>query len=191
MIMNSRRGAVGRQRRRRAFLVSGTMLMLPLGGCAALFRRTNRPPEPLPVAPFVDLHCHVAGLGAGGSGCFVSARLRRSWKVVFYFRSFGITRWELEGQGDALCGDRLSTMLGESRHVSRAVVLALDGAVDDRGHLDTAHTEFYVPNEFVAALAARHTNLLFGASINPYRPDALARLDQAAADHAGLVQSLP
>ena len=49
-----------------------------------------------------------------------------------------------------------------------------------RGNLDPARTEFYVPNEFVAALAARHTNLLFGASINPYRPDALARLDRAA-----------
>jgi hypothetical protein len=60
------------------------MLLLPLAGCAALFRRPSRPPEPLPAAPFVDLHCHVAGLGAGGSGCFVSERLRRSWKVGFY-----------------------------------------------------------------------------------------------------------
>jgi predicted TIM-barrel fold metal-dependent hydrolase len=82
-------------------------------------------------------------------------------------------------------------MLGQSRHVGRAVVLALDGAVDDRGNLDAARTEFYVPNEFVAALAARHTNLLFGASVNPYRPDALARLDRAAADHAVLVKWLP
>jgi predicted TIM-barrel fold metal-dependent hydrolase len=82
-------------------------------------------------------------------------------------------------------------MLGQSRKVSRAVVLALDGAVDDRGNLDTARTEFYVPNEFVATLAARHTNLLFGASINPYRPDALARLDRVASDHAVLVKWLP
>ena len=135
-------------------LVSGAMLLLPLAGCAALFRGPSRPPEPLPVAPFVDLHCHVAGLGEGGSGCFVSERLRESWKVGFYFRSFGVSRRELQQQGDALCGERLSTMLGQSRHVSRAVVLALDGAVDERGNLDTARTEFYVPNEFVAGLAA-------------------------------------
>jgi len=182
---------VGRHRWRRAALALGAMLLLPIAGCAALFRRPSRPPEPLPVAPFVDLHCHVAGLGAGGSGCFVSERLRRSWKVGFYFRSFGVSRRELEQQGDGLCADRLSSMLGRSRHVGRAVVLALDGAVDDRGNLDAAHTEFYVPNEFVAALAARHTNLLFGASVNPYRPDALARLDQAAANHAVLVKWLP
>jgi hypothetical protein len=59
----------------------------------------------------------------------------------------------------------------------RAVVLALDGAVDERGNLDAALTEFYVPNEFVAALAARHTKPLFGASVNPCRPDPRARLD--------------
>ena len=165
--------------------------MLPLVGCAALLRRTNRPPEPLPVAPFVDLHCHVAGLGAGGSGCFVSERLRKSWKVGFYFRSFGISRRELEQQGDALGGDRLSALLGQSRHVGRAVVLAMDGAMDAHGNLDAARTEFYVPNEFVAALAARHTNLLFGASINPYRPEALARLERAVAEHAVLVKWLP
>jgi len=139
----------------------------------------------------VDLHCHIAGLGANGSGCFVSEELRRSWKVGFYFRSFGVSRREMEQQGDTLCGDRLSVMLGQSRHVGRTVILALDGAVDDRGNLDRARTEFYVPNEFVAALAARHTNLLFGASVNPYRPDALARLDRAVADHAVLLKWLP
>jgi hypothetical protein len=167
------------------------MVLLPFAGCVARFRRRSLPPEPLPAAPFLDLHCHVAGLGAGGSGCFVSEQLRRSWKVGFYFRSFGVSRRELEQQGDARCADRLSVMLGQSQRVSRAVVLALDGAVDERGNLDMARTEFYVPNEFVAALAARHTNLLFGASINPCRPDALARLDRAAADHAVLVKWLP
>jgi hypothetical protein len=191
MKIDFRRSVAGRHGCRRAARVLGAMLLLCLAGCAAFFRGPSLPPEPLPVAQFVDLHCHVAGLGAGGSGCFVSERLRRSWKTRFYFRSFGITRRELEQRGDALCGDRLSTMLGESRHVGRAVVLALDGAVDDRGSLDAARTEFYVPNEFVVALAARHTNLLFGASVNPYRPDARARLDRAAADHAVLIKWLP
>ena len=167
------------------------LLLLPFAGCVAFFRGPAVPPEPLPAAPVVDLHCHVAGLGVGGSGCLVSEQLRESWKVGFYFRSFGVSRKELEQQGDGLCGERLSAALARSRHVNRAVVLALDGPVDARGDLDTAHTEFYVPNEFVAALAARHTNLLYGASINPYRPDALARLEQAATNHAVLIKWLP
>lgn len=180
-----------RRRWRRVAWWSGAAILLPLLGCAGIFRRSNPPPELLPAAPFLDLHCHVAGLGAGASGCFVSDRLRRSWKTGFYFRGFGVSRQELEQQGDALCGDRISAKLGESRHVGRAVVLAMDGALDERGNLDLARTEIYVPNEFVAALARRHTNLLFGASINPYRPDALARLDRVAADHAVLVKWLP
>jgi len=176
---------------RRKALALGVALLAPIAGCLGVFRRSNPPPEPLPLAPLLDLHCHVAGLGGGGSGCFVSERLRQSWKAGFYFRSFGVSRRELVEQGDARCADRLSALLGGSRHVGRAVVLALDGAVDERGNLDPTRTEFYVPNEFVAALAARHTNLLFGASINPYRPDALARLDRAAASRAVLVKWLP
>jgi len=32
----------------------------------------------------VDTHCHLAGLGAGGSGCFVSPRLRHNWRFNIY-----------------------------------------------------------------------------------------------------------
>ena len=38
---------------------------------------------------------------------------------------------------------------------------------------------------------ARHTNLLFGASVNPYRKDALERLDWAKAHGAVLVKWIP
>ncbi len=41
------------------------------------------------------------------------------------------------------------------------------------------------------ASALRHTNLLFGASVNPYRPDALARLEWAKAHGAVLVKWIP
>jgi len=166
-------------------------LCVPLVGCCGIIRRANPAPEPLPAASIVDLHCHVAGLGGGGSGCRVSEHLRHNWRTGFYFRGFGVSRKELEAGGDTLCGDRLAAKLAESSHVGRAVVLALDGPVDAKGELDLARTEFYVPNEFVAALAEAHTNLLFGASINPRRTDALARLEWAAAHHAVLIKWLP
>jgi len=139
----------------------------------------------------MDMHCHVAGVGAGHSGCIVSERLRKSWKFRFYLRSFGVSRRDLRQRGDVVCGERLAQTLAASRWVGRAVVLAMDGVVDADGKLDLARTEFYVPNEFVAALAAAHTNLLFGASINPYRLDSLARLDWAATNGARLVKWLP
>jgi hypothetical protein len=154
------------------------------------FAGPYRPVEPLP-PDIVDLHCHVAGIGAGGSGCFVSPKLRKSWRFSVYLRSFGVTEKELLQQGDRLVPGRISESLAESKFVSKAVVLALDGVVDSDGLLDTNRTEAYVPNEFVADAAARHTNLLFGASVNPYRKDALARLVWAKEHGAVLVKWIP
>jgi predicted TIM-barrel fold metal-dependent hydrolase len=137
------------------------------------------------------MHCHVAGIGAGGSGCFVSAKLRKSWRFGVYLRSFGVSRRELAEKGDNLVADRISASLAKSRFVNRAVLLAMDGVVGSDGLLDTNRTEVYVPNEFVAAAAARHANLLFGASVNPYRTDALERLERAKASGAALVKWIP
>jgi predicted TIM-barrel fold metal-dependent hydrolase len=145
----------------------------------------------LPSPPFTDMHCHTAGIGAGGSGCFVSDALRHSFKFRHYLAAFGTCEAELERDGDAVVIDHLAAQLAESRYVGHAVVLALDGPVDARGELDRARTEIYVPNEFVAAQVARHPNLTFGASVNPYRPDALARLEWAKAHGAVLVKWLP
>jgi hypothetical protein len=123
----------------------------------------------------------MAGLAAVGMG----------WRFSIYLRSFGVTQEEVLKDGDGLIGDRISETLAQSRHVSRAVLLALDGVVDSDGNLDTNRTEVYVPNEFVAEMAARHTNLLFGASVNPYRRDALDRLEWAKAHGAALVKWIP
>lgn len=139
----------------------------------------------------MDIHCHCAGIGAGGSGCFISPALRGSLRYRFYLKAFGVTEAELHVGGDALILRRLSETLARSRHVAAAVVLALDGVVGGNGHLDRTATEAYIPNEFVAAEVHRYPNLLFGASINPYRPDALERLEKTAAERAVLVKWLP
>ena len=153
------------------------------------FAMPYRPVEPLP-PDIVDVHCHVAGLGAGNSGCFVSPKLRDSWKFGIYLKAFGVSRQEMEEKGDGLVADRISETLAQSRFVRKAVMLALDGVVTN-GVLDTNRTEVYVPNEFVADAVARHTNLLFGASVNPYRKDALEKLEWAKAHGAVLVKWIP
>ena len=142
--------------------------------------------EPIP-SGIVDMHCHIAGIGAGGSGCFVSPKLRKNWRFKIYLRSFGVSLKEIEEKGDAVVGDRISETVARSKYVSKAVLLAMDGVVGPDGQLDTNHTEVYVANEFVADVVARHTNLLFGASVNPYRTDALERLEWAKALMARLL----
>lgn len=139
----------------------------------------------------IDMHCHVAGIGAGGSGCHVSPRLRRNWRYGIYLRAFGVTAAELEKRGDSLVFQRLAQKVGASKEVAGAVVLALDGAVDRRGQVDLERTEVYVPGEWIAREVRRFPNLHYGASINPYRPDALERLEGAAEDGAVLLKWLP
>lgn len=165
-----------------------TLLLAPylLGGSQPYL-----PPQTLPATPFIDMHCHTAGLGAGNSGCFVSEKLRHGFKLRFYLKSFGVTEEEILREGDAVVLTRLSERLAHSQHVSRAVVLALDGVVDAEGNLDRGQTEIYVPNEFLAVEIPKHPNLLWGASINPYRKDALERLEWARAHGAVLVKWLP
>ena len=61
--------------------------------------------------PVIDIHCHGAGIGAGGSGCRVAPRLRRSWKFRYYLKAFGVTMEDLEREGDRLVLRRLSERL--------------------------------------------------------------------------------
>ena len=141
--------------------------------------------------PIIDIHCHTAGIGAGGSGCFVSPALRRNIRYRFFLKAFGVSESELGQYGDSLILERLSHGLEQSQHVSAAVVLAMDGVVDGQGHLDRALTEIYIPNDFLARECRTRPNLLFGASVNPYRRDALDRLDQVAEAGAVLLKWLP
>lgn len=139
----------------------------------------------------IDIHCHVAGIGSGGSGCFVSPAMRKSWRYQVFLRAFGVTERELKTEGDALIMRRLSETLSGSRRVAAAVVLAMDGVVGADGEIDGIRTELYIPNDFVAAQTKLYPGLLYGASVNPYRHDALQRLEHAAANGAVLLKWLP
>ena len=61
----------------------------------------------------------------------------------------------------------------------------------EAGVLDRELTEVYVPDEFVAKETAKHTNLFWGASINPRRTNALERLKWAKENGARLVKWIP
>jgi predicted TIM-barrel fold metal-dependent hydrolase len=167
------------------------IVTLALGSGSVSHGGPYRLPEPLPETRLLDMHCHVVGIGAGGSGCFISSKLEHGWKSGIYLRSFGVTREEVAAKGDSLLFDKISAQIAQSRHVGAAIILALDGVVNAEGELDRVRTQIYVPNEFVARETARHTNLRFGASINPYRRDALTRLEWAKANGAKLVKWIP
>ncbi len=140
---------------------------------------------------YLDCHVHTAGLGEKGSGCFICKPLRESFKFPIYLKAFGVSERELMDQGDGIVMDRISARLAESKTVGAAVILALDGVMDANGELDSAHTQMYIPNAFVAAEVRKHANLRFGSSVNPRRKNALAELARVKADGAVLVKWIP
>ncbi len=148
-------------------------------------------PSTVRVDNIVDMHVHVAGIGAGGSGCYVSGAIKNSYKFDYYLNAFEITKQELESAGDQIVFRKLSDKIAKSSHVGSAIVLALDGVIDQQGQLDLAQTEIYIPNQFVADNTAKYDNLIFGASINPYRPDALEQLEKVKRQGAKLIKWIP
>ncbi len=139
----------------------------------------------------IDFHAHVAGLGYGNSGCFISDEMRNNFRFKFYLMAMGTSLKELEREGDQVIFKKISDAVAQSKVVDKTVILSLDGVIDDKGDLDKTRTQIYVPNEYVHAQTQRYPNLLYAASINPYRKDAIERLVQAKAQGAVLVKWIP
>jgi len=139
----------------------------------------------------IDGHVHAAGLGYGNSGCFVSEQMYNNIRFPFYLWAMDVTEEELIKHGDQILFKKLSARIAQSETVKQSVILALDGYVDSDGNLDKIKTQIYVPNDFVAEQTALYDNLLFGASINPNRKDALQRLQKVKKQGGLLIKWIP
>ena len=105
-------------------------------------------------------------------------------------------RWRLGIGGDnSLMERRLEWKLVETIYgtpeIDAAVVLAFDGVYNDDGVFDEGRTHLFVTNDYAIDLCRRHGKMLFGASINPLRKDAIAELERCVAAGAVLLKWLP
>lgn len=144
-----------------------------------------------PPTGIVDMHCHTAGIGAGGSGARISGALRNSWRFRLYLKIFGSSEKELHEKGDVRLLEVIDKSIRESKHVDRAVVLAMDAPYRDNGTLDEENLEVLVPNRFVGEAVKAFETLLFAASVHPNRADALEELVWSKENGAVLVKWLP
>ena len=104
---------------------------------------------------YVDMHVHAACIGTEDNGCLISEEMRNGYKFGFYLKAFDVTFEELEREGDGIVLRKLSEKVRTSETVSKAIVLALDGVIDEAGNLDRERTQVYVPNEYLGpALSA-------------------------------------
>ena len=138
-----------------------------------------------------DLHVHIAGVGSGGSGNYLAPAFQRRLAFRILIRQFGLPPEamggpDVDGQIARLIVNHLRTSM-----VDRAVLLAFDAAYHDNGTRDEERTLMVTDNDFVADLAAAHEKALFGASIHPYRRDAVTELERLISRGACLVKWLP
>ena len=143
----------------------------------------------------VDVHCHVIGLGVGGTGCYVHpdalslAHPLRWVKSQVYMSASGIYDTD---RADALFVDRLVDLCRSQRPRGKALLLAFDQHHGRDGTPLPEHSEFHTPNDYVLDLAQQWPGLFLPAcSIHPYRPDAIDELERCAERGAVALKWLP
>lgn len=138
-----------------------------------------------------DIHTHIIGLESGRAGNYLCPSRQMNFVLRLVMGKVLKRLPPAPGAGDDERLQRLVVQWVNESAVDRVVLLALDGVYRPDGTPDLDQTQFIVSNDYVADLAAGHPRLLFGASIHPWRKDALAELDRAAARGACLVKWLP
>jgi len=136
----------------------------------------------------IDCHVHLCAT--------VSPNGRMSKKLLGSV-PFKFMRWRLglDPAGERFDSDLVSLvdrLIVDTPTLHAAVMLAFDAVYDHEGHRDDANTHLYVSNDYVAKVAREHSaRMLFGASVHPYRTDAVAELERCAAMGAALIKWLP
>ncbi len=201
---------------RRAFVgaaVGGGMLAL--AGCGLTLRegvfnpcRGALPPRlashPLVVQAWlgidatrvVDAHCHLFGTGDSGQGAWVNPGLASfaapaQFAQRLFYLNAGCVHTD-PGKADLSVVDRLLNQVAGLAAGTRLLLLAFDWARDPQGAPLADRSTFHVPDTYAAAVAARHPRAFeWAASIHPYDPAALDRLDRVLAAGARAVKWLP
>jgi len=201
--------------KRRGFLGMGAAAGLLLAGCDLSFRdgvfnacQAELPADlrdhPLVLAAWRgldpaqvwDTHCHVFGSGDSGSGLWFNPRMERIWQPRGYVqREFYINAScvdESPGKMDTSFVERLLAQCRAMAPGFNLLLFGFDWARDDAGSPMQDRSTFHVPDDYVAGLAQSHpAHFQWAASIHPYDPRALDRLDAAAGRGARAIKWLP
>ncbi len=146
-------------------------------------------------ARLVDYHTHIAGIGTDDTQNLVNPKMR-TWQHPFHRLKFAVYL-NAAGVADIAHADtefaaRLVRLIEHIEQHGKYRLLAFDKNYNRDGTANLAKTEFYVPNEYVFALAAQYPEMFEPViSVNPYRPDALEELTKWAGRGGRMVKWLP
>jgi uncharacterized protein len=135
----------------------------------------------------VDCHVHVSAFIPGHG--HMSQGLQGSLP-------FRIMRWRMwikgnDERAEQQIAQGLAETIDQTPELDAAVVLAFDAVHDADGRFDAVRTQFYVTNDYVIDLVRGHRRMLFGASVHPYRRDAVPEIERCVKAGAVLLKWLP
>ncbi len=143
----------------------------------------------------VDYHTHIAGIGTGNSGNFVSPEMfsslhpEKNLKFQVYTNAAGIKNFENADREYAL---RLVDLIKNIDNHGKHLLLPFDKNYNYDGTVNLNKTEFYTSNDYVFSLAEEFPELFISAmSVHPYRTDALEELERCAKKGIKIIKWLP
>jgi len=143
-----------------------------------------------PDLPKIDMHVHIVGTGAGGTGCWLRVKGWHLPLAAFMTRHIGLSWRAFKGDFDQLFVRHLLNLVRESS-LDAAVILAQDHVYDPDGTMRKDLGSFYVPNDYVLSLAKINPEFLPAVSIHPARRDALDELQKCLEGGAVMMKCLP
>ena len=146
----------------------------------------------------LDCHVHAAALLPGDGQ--ISARARSGYAFRIMRRQLGVPPNADDRAIQELLERALIAAVEGTPELDAVVLLAFDRVYTKEGSADDPVTHLYVSNDYVAKLAGsgaaaasagKGRRMRFGASIHPYRRDAVAELERCVQAGAVLCKWLP
>lgn len=140
----------------------------------------------------IDFHVHLAGTGCGHSGVILSKSFEKR-PAFFLLKKFqNITKEQMQTDIDLLWIKRIVNLIEESKKISKATALCLDSVYDESGKEIPEFIQMFIPNTWGYQAVKQFPNsLLHGASVHPYRKDAIQELENCYKNNAFLIKWLP
>ncbi len=138
--------------------------------------------------PIIDMHIHIAAKDE--PKCRVSLKTLASPAFLFMLVGNAIDLDQAMKNFDETIRNMVIGALNGSKSVDKGVLLAMDGIYRDGAPQES---DFVVSNDYVRKLARDNSKVLFGASVNPMRPDAREELEKCLTGDppAALIKWIP
>jgi len=151
--------------------------------------------EGIEPAAFWDCHVHLIGVGDSNGGLWISPSMRSLWhplqslQRMFYQNASCAER---EGHVDEDFLARLRRLQAELPVGNKIMLLAFAHHLDESGAIDLESSAYYASNAAARDAARRYpAQFEWIASIHPYDPECVTRLEAAVRDGARAVKWLP